>query len=909
MANELIVLQVRGDSARAERDLKELTDALRRMGTQAQRSGRTAETAARRQEQAQRRATDTTRRQSIITGQLGTTLRNAAKGAAAAAAAYVGIAQVKQAIDATTNLAKATLTLNRNLGLSVKTSSEFAAVASTFGADSRSLGMAFGTLSKQITSAQQGSETSQKAFQRLGLTMKEVSAQSPEQTLFDVSDGLAKMGEGFERTAAMRSLFGRGAQTLAVLLRSGSAAMKEQMAAADEMGASFGGKNLKQVEEMIAQQRRAKLATLGLQVAFTEELAPALTDGLRAFGDIVRAIRRVPEPIKIALNPISLLIKTISKIAPAAKDVWGAVSGTFRDGVATMRGFVNDIIRVLNVLPGVDIGLIGGDAASKGSSVEVASGTGGSGGRGRGRAGTTKVDKRARGGKITAPTAIVGEEAPGHPEYVIATNPAYRRRNVELWAKAGHDIGIPGFAIGGVLSDVGDFASGIAGSAISGAGDLLGKLPGVPSGLGPLTGTAEWALAQMRDFIRDRVKDLFSSSPGSAGTRRSYPMLSGDTDFTPALGMALSRMARAANQPISVTSGWRSYAEQADLYARYLAGTGNLAAPPGQSNHEDGRAADISPGREAFGGMASRFGLGFTVPSESWHIELLRRGGIVGLAGGGIIPKRPKVGARWIDAGASWDADEAYTAMRQLGIAKRIAKALSTKVHGESGGDPRAVGHDPGGTTGLGLLQITTGFNDHIIRRYGGRSGMFKPLRNFLAARDVFLERERMGVSGISGWYAPSTAPGRMLEGRIAPRAARPKARPKKKGKRNGGGGGGAAVGEDAGIDVLGDLTSEIMRAYLGDVALNTSASRIIAGFAQREGIALPGPYAPVPYPQLPRSGPGAWGMQTVGKAPDVHVTIKGDIGRHLKAEVRGGIRAADRKLGRDSRRITYAPG
>lgn len=56
----------------------------------------------------------------------------------------------------------------------------------------------------------------------------------------------------------------------------------------------------------------------------------------------------------------------------------------------------------------------------------------------------------AAGGKVTRPMYMVGEEAPQHEEYVLATNPAYRQRNVGLWAEAGHHLGIPGFAKGGV---------------------------------------------------------------------------------------------------------------------------------------------------------------------------------------------------------------------------------------------------------------------------------------------------------------------------------------------------------------------------------------------------------------------------------------------------------------------------
>jgi hypothetical protein len=67
----------------------------------------------------------------------------------------------------------------------------------------------------------------------------------------------------------------------------------------------------------------------------------------------------------------------------------------------------------------------------------------------------------ATGGKVTSPLIMVGEEAPQHPEFVLATNPAYRERNLDLWAQAGAALGIPGFAQGGIV-----------GPAVHGAGAI-----------------------------------------------------------------------------------------------------------------------------------------------------------------------------------------------------------------------------------------------------------------------------------------------------------------------------------------------------------------------------------------------------------------------------------------------------
>lgn len=111
---------------------------------------------------------------------------------------------------------------------------------------------------------------------------------------------------------------------------------------------------------------------------------------------------------------------------------------------------------------------------------------------------------------------------------------------------------------------------------------------------------------------------------------------------------ALQSMAWATHHNINIMSGYRSRAEQAQLYALYRSGRGNLAAPPGRSHHELGIAADISPGRSVFGGIAKKFGLGFVVPSEGWHIELLNAigggwtPGGAGSTGSIRLPKTPQ---------------------------------------------------------------------------------------------------------------------------------------------------------------------------------------------------------------------------------------------------------------------------
>lgn len=81
--------------------------------------------------------------------------------------------------------------------------------------------------------------------------------------------------------------------------------------------------------------------------------------------------------------------------------------------------------------------------------------------------------------------------------------------------------------------------------------------------------------------------------------------------------------ATAAGRDLPVSSGYRTYAEQAALYQDYLNGTGNLAAPPGHSTHGLGLSADIEVTDPAtlrwLHAHAKTYGFVNDLPSEAWH--------------------------------------------------------------------------------------------------------------------------------------------------------------------------------------------------------------------------------------------------------------------------------------------------
>jgi len=96
--------------------------------------------------------------------------------------------------------------------------------------------------------------------------------------------------------------------------------------------------------------------------------------------------------------------------------------------------------------------------------------------------------------------------------------------------------------------------------------------------------------------------------------------------MTKTAGAQFRRMDAAANAvgiDLKVNSGYRTYAEQAVLYNDYVHGRGNLAAPPGRSNHGLGLSADIDVTDKRVGTWlhkhAARYGFVNDVPQEPWH--------------------------------------------------------------------------------------------------------------------------------------------------------------------------------------------------------------------------------------------------------------------------------------------------
>ncbi|WP_435199583.1 tape measure protein [Janibacter sp. GS2] len=230
----------------------------------------------------------------------------------------------------------------------------------------------------------------------------------------------------------------------------------------------------------------------------------------------------------------------------------------------------------------------------------------------------------------------------------------------------------------------------------------------------------------------------------------------------------LSAFNAAAGGRYSVNSGYRSNAHQQLLYNRYLAGRGPVAARPGSSQHNRGLAADLAPSnaRNVHGALAKKFGLVWTVPSESWHIEPswgrgsnAGPGAMAGVAGIGQMYSNP---SGWFQKKLSgltkgFDASKYGLAGKIIpSILKRIGSSIKSRI-------VAALSFGGGGSgPGMSLSSVAKGTNQIMGKGLAAQMGwtgrQWTALRKLWQKESNWNHKARNSSSGAYG--IPQSLPG-----------------------------------------------------------------------------------------------------------------------------------------------------
>jgi hypothetical protein len=268
-----------------------------------------------------------------VTSGFGKSLKGLAKELIGVAAGYAGLSAAKAAISNTESLAKSTILLTKTTGLSTEAASAWTATAQVWGVQSKAMTQSFGILSKRLLSAAEGSKSARKTFADMGLTLRDLAGLTFEQKLELVAEALKELPPGVRKTALEMQAFGRGWQTLNPILRDGAQGIEEQLAEAKKYGATFGGKTITTMKQFIAAQHESKFAIIGMQIAFTTLVAPALVKMMRLFARVVAWTRtNWPE-----------ISRVMHQVGERIAQVFRELQQRFRNTFQIIRGIVNVI--------------------------------------------------------------------------------------------------------------------------------------------------------------------------------------------------------------------------------------------------------------------------------------------------------------------------------------------------------------------------------------------------------------------------------------------------------------------------------------------------------------------------------------------------------------------------------------
>lgn len=266
----------------------------------------------------------------------------------------------------------------------------------------------------------------------------------------------------------------------------------------------------------------------------------------------------------------------------------------------------------------------------------------------------------------------------------------------------------------GRLAGAAGAAAGPAGARVESVGFPGGAWPPVSvevvvSSPGP-RGTRARAVARAGLVVAGSIADAGPSGWASGGGYSGPLRYRDGKPMCPALAAAFDLMDAAAHAEgvdLVVTSGFRSDAEQAILFARHP--DPKWVAPPGRSRHRDATELDLNmnTGGAAYRWLAANgahFGFVQRYSWEPWHWGYLPGCGAAGTeaSGGGPAPTRGPA----VDV-PSWVPPHLRATVASAAAANGLPPALlAALLRAESGFDPRAV--SPVGAQGIAQFMPST---------------------------------------------------------------------------------------------------------------------------------------------------------------------------------------------------------
>lgn len=232
--------------------------------------------------------------------------------------------------------------LSGRLGASASGLQSLQVAAQLAGGSAEAMNVALAKMSTTVGDAAAGNKVAAAAFDRLGLSAKELAGLKADEAFRRIADATAAIPNSFERASAAQDIFGKGAKEIAGLLAEGGSAIDNVNTQLEAQGALLSNIDVAKIGVMNDELQFQSTVVDNLGVKFLSGLSPAIGVATGALSEVLGTLGGASE----AGRGFGVIMVAAIKTVEAA--VYGLIA-VFEG----LRSVVADALRIIaQILPG-----------------------------------------------------------------------------------------------------------------------------------------------------------------------------------------------------------------------------------------------------------------------------------------------------------------------------------------------------------------------------------------------------------------------------------------------------------------------------------------------------------------------------------------------------------------------------
>lgn len=232
---------------------------------------------------------------------------------AGATMAAVMVKRTVEAIDAQGEMAQ-------QIGISIQALGGLTFAGAQAGLSAEDLAGNMTKLNRNMAEAASGSKTQEQAFSDLGISVTDTNGnlRTADDVLMDLADRFADAPDGPQKTAVAMDVLGKSGTKMIPLLNQGSAALREQMQLAQQLGLVISNETAAAANQFADQMQVLSQVGQGFSNRLTAELLPTLTN----VGSVLIDVAKDGDTMATASGALSTVLKGLVIVGLSVSEVF-----------------------------------------------------------------------------------------------------------------------------------------------------------------------------------------------------------------------------------------------------------------------------------------------------------------------------------------------------------------------------------------------------------------------------------------------------------------------------------------------------------------------------------------------------------------------------------------------------------